>query len=70
MKDGEQTYNPLTEHYIKRINGILEVRKDGRPFKNIPIVRNVIMPNPNIDSETAQKAEDAVIEVLNKKSND
>jgi hypothetical protein len=66
-----QVYNPSTGHYIKRDAGsgrFLEVKSDGKPFKGVRKEATNIKANPNVDKETAKKAERAVIIVKNRQA--
>ena len=67
-----QFLNVATGHYIKRdteTGRILEVKKDGTPFKGVRKEAKVVTykPNPSIKLSTLKKAERAVIALHNKK---
>lgn len=72
VKERSQFLNPATGHYIKRDTNtgrILEVKKDGTPFKGVKkeSTAATYKANPAVKKSTAQKAEKAVIAVLNKR---
>ena len=69
VKDRSQVFNPATGHYIKRdttSGQFLEVKSDGKPFKGVRKEATKIKANPNVDKESAWKAERAVIIVKNR----
>lgn len=73
VKGRSQFLNPATGHYIKRDTStgrILEVKKDGTPFKGVKKEGSATLfkANPSVRKSTAQKAEKAVIAVLNRQS--
>ena len=73
VKERSQFYNAATGHYIKRdaeTGRILEVKKDGTPFKGVRKETSEITykANPSVKKSTAAKAERAVLKVLGKKS--
>jgi hypothetical protein len=70
VKSRSQVFNPSTGNYIKRDTNtgkFIEVKSDGKPFKGVKKETVIIRANPNIDKETAQKAENAVINLFNKR---
>lgn len=72
VKQRSQFYNASTGHYIKRdteTGRILEVKKDGLPFKGVrkEAAEIVYKANPSVKKSTASKAERAVVKVLGKK---
>ncbi len=72
IKERSQFYNASTGHYIKRdteTGRILEVKKDGTPFKGVrkETSKIVYRANPSVKKSIAAKAERAVVKVLGKK---
>jgi hypothetical protein len=73
VKDRSQVFNPSTGHFIKRDTNtgkFLEIKKDGKPFKGIRKEESIIRANPRVKKSVANKAERAVIKVLNRKLNE
>jgi hypothetical protein len=65
-----QVFNPSTGNYVKRDTNtglFIGVKIDGKPFKGIRKETTLIRANPNVKKETANRAESAVISVMNKK---
>ncbi len=70
IKGRSQVYNPSTGNYVKRdteTGQFIDVKSDGTPFKGIRKEPIIIKPNPNVNKDTAKKAESAVIKVKNSK---
>ena len=64
-----QVYNPATGNYVKRDTStgqFVDVKSDGKPFKGVRREKTTIKANPNVDKNTAKKAEKAVIAVKNR----
>ena len=70
VKGKSQLFNPSTGNYIKRDSKtgmFLDVKSDGRAFKDVRKEVSVVKANPSVKKSVAKKAEKAVIKVKNSK---